>query len=127
MLDTLVTTHESFYADYPTYQETETLSHPQHQHHQPPHSIPRGTVMPPVSLDATTHTPGTAWSFFIFFLLFLACSLRGEKLFINKSRTSFRSLVYEKNLSTVQMYLNRNLTRNYFENIIAVRQCWKGV
>lgn len=70
MLDTLVSAHEPFYADYPSYQESETLSHPQHQHQQP-HSIPRSTVMPPVSLDATTHTPGTSnisSSFFLFLL-----------------------------------------------------------
>lgn len=71
MLDTLVNAHEPFYADYPSYQETETLSHPQHQQHQPPHSIPRSTVMPPVSLDATTHTPGTARTMFILFYFFL--------------------------------------------------------
>lgn len=58
MLDTLMTGHEPFYADYPSYQETEPLTHP---HHQTPHqhAIPRNTGMPPVSLDATTHTPGT--------------------------------------------------------------------
>lgn len=58
MLDTLMTGHEPFYADYPSYQETDPLTHPHHQHpHQ--HAIARNTGMPPVSLDATTHTPGT--------------------------------------------------------------------
>lgn len=58
MLDTLMTGHEPFYADYPSYQEAEPLTHPHHQHpHQ--HAIARNTGMPPVSLDATTHTPGT--------------------------------------------------------------------
>ncbi|OAD60589.1 Transforming protein p54/c-ets-1 [Eufriesea mexicana] len=57
MLDTLMTGHEPFYADYPSYQETEPLTHP---HHQTPHqhAIARNTGMPPVTLDATTHTPG---------------------------------------------------------------------
>lgn len=62
MLDTLMTGHEPFYADYPAYQEAEPLTshHPHHQHsHQ--HAIARSntSVVPPVSLDATTHTPGT--------------------------------------------------------------------
>lgn len=61
MLDTLMTGHEPFYADYPAYQEAEPLTghHPHHQHsHQ--HAITRSntSVVPPVSLDATTHTPG---------------------------------------------------------------------
>ncbi|EGI59691.1 Transforming protein p54/c-ets-1 [Acromyrmex echinatior] len=60
MLDTLMTGHEPFYADYPAYQEAEPLTghHPHHQHsHQ--HAITRSntSVVPPVSLDATTHTP----------------------------------------------------------------------
>ncbi|KAG7199300.1 hypothetical protein KM043_018154 [Ampulex compressa] len=57
MLDTLMTGHEPFYADYPSYQEAEPLTHPHHQH-QHQHAIARNTGMPPVSLDATTHTPG---------------------------------------------------------------------
>lgn len=58
MLDTLMTGHEPFYADYPSYQETDPLTHPHHQHpHQ--HAIARNTGMPPVTLDATTHTPGS--------------------------------------------------------------------
>ena len=61
MLDTLMTGHEPYYADYPAYQEAEPLTghHPHHQHsHQ--HAITRSntSVVPPVSLDATTHTPG---------------------------------------------------------------------
>jgi len=61
MLDTLMTGHEPFYADYPAYQEAEPLTghHPHHQHsHQ--HAITRSntSVVPSVSLDATTHTPG---------------------------------------------------------------------
>lgn len=56
MLDTLVTAHEPFYADYPSYQEAESLAHPQQQQQQ--QSIGRNTVMAPISLDATTHTPG---------------------------------------------------------------------
>lgn len=62
MLDTLMTGNETFYADYPAYQEAEPLTshHPHHQHsHQ--HAIVRsnGSVVPPISLNATTHTPGT--------------------------------------------------------------------
>lgn len=59
MLDTLMTGHEPFYADYPSYQETDPLTHPHHQHHPHQHAIARNTGMPPVTLDATTHTPGT--------------------------------------------------------------------
>lgn len=72
MLDTLMTGHEPFYADYPAYQEAEPLTQPHHQHsHQhaisrntsvppvPLDAISRNTSVPPVSLDATTHTPGT--------------------------------------------------------------------
>lgn len=63
MLDTLMTGHEPFYADYPSYQETDPLTHPHHQHpHQ--HAIARNTGMPPVTLDATTHTPGTSSDLF---------------------------------------------------------------
>jgi len=55
-----MTGHEPFYADYPAYQEAEPLTghHPHHQHsHQ--HAITRSnTSVAPVSLDATTHTPG---------------------------------------------------------------------
>lgn len=62
MLDTLMTGHEPFYADYPAYQEAEPLTshHPHHQHSHH-HAITRNntSVVPPVSLDATTHTPGT--------------------------------------------------------------------
>lgn len=54
MLDTLVTAQEPFYADYPSYQEPEIVTHHQnHHHHQ---HITR--VMGPICLDATTHTPG---------------------------------------------------------------------
>lgn len=71
MLDTLVTAQEPFYADYPSYQEAEALtqSHNHQQQQQQQHSVhqqqaahqalTRGTIMPPGSLDATTHTPGT--------------------------------------------------------------------
>ncbi|KAK0171436.1 hypothetical protein PV327_011312, partial [Microctonus hyperodae] len=69
MLDTLVTAQEPFYADYPSYHEQDTITthphnhhqhhhhHHHHQHHHQQHNdISR--VIPPVSLDATTHTPG---------------------------------------------------------------------
>lgn len=66
MLDTLMTGHEPFYADYPSYQETDPLTHPHHQHpHQ--HAIARNTGMPPVTLDATTHTPERCPSGVFFF------------------------------------------------------------
>ncbi|KAH0944935.1 hypothetical protein HN011_007752 [Eciton burchellii] len=64
MLDTLMTGHEPFYADYPAYQEAEPLTghHPHHSHqqHSNQHAITRSntSIVPPVSLDATTHTPG---------------------------------------------------------------------
>lgn len=54
MLDTLVTAQEPFYPDYPSYQESDIVSH-----HQLHHQLTRSGIMLPGSLDATTHTPGS--------------------------------------------------------------------
>lgn len=80
MLNTLVTAQEPFYADYPSYHDTGILtnshnnSHNNHsqQQHQPHHhqqttqqQALNRTIMPPVSLDATTHTPGIFKTYFL--------------------------------------------------------------
>ncbi|KAK2580625.1 hypothetical protein KPH14_007735 [Odynerus spinipes] len=67
MLDTLMTGHEPFYADYPSYQEADPLTHTHHQHSHHHHQQQQqqqqqqhqdGLHRNAISLDATTHTPG---------------------------------------------------------------------
>lgn len=66
MLDTLMTGHEPFYADYPSYQEADPLTHTHHQHTQHPHHQHQqqqqqqqdGLHRNAISLNTTTHTPG---------------------------------------------------------------------
>lgn len=71
MLDTLMTGHEPFYADYPSYQEADPLTHTQHQHTHHPHHHQQqhqqqqqqqqqqdGLHRNAISLNTTTHTPG---------------------------------------------------------------------
>nr|KAF7406814.1 hypothetical protein H0235_014470 [Vespula pensylvanica] len=73
MLDTLMTGHEPFYADYPSYQEADPLTHTQHQHTHHPHHHQQqhqqqqqqqqqqdGLHRNAISLNTTTHTPGAA-------------------------------------------------------------------
>lgn len=82
MLDTLMTGHEPFYADYPAYQEAEPLAghHPHHQHSHH-HAIIRsnGSAVPSVSLDATTHTPGIPYADFYDFPMLRAGNIVRKK------------------------------------------------